>query len=267
MQAVFYFSSLCLSLSLSIYFCSLSISLPLWVHIQPTQRPCLLVLLYKNRENRTTQFHAPCALHACELCSFQKVKCWDRRKKGGEETVRGIISDNSWQVENELKQYVIFSDVVSHPGATSCISGSGGYSEEARCYGVGRFSESEHRHKSCWSEEKQADNEDQEAVRVGGGGRPWWWWVRRDEKAGKQWSKWSKDRGEEKREQEDAERRCADRRMIIQQSVSIKVSPPAVPIRGKKPDRQWTGGSFNNACGFVELFKRKRVFLLLMYYS
>lgn len=37
-------------------------------------------------------------------------------------------------------QCVISSDVVSHPGAASCISGSRGYSsEEARCYGVGRF--------------------------------------------------------------------------------------------------------------------------------
>lgn len=38
---------------------------------------------------------------------------------------------------------------------TSCITGIGGYSEEARCHGVGRFSESEHHCKSGWREGKR----------------------------------------------------------------------------------------------------------------
>ncbi|CAJ1083477.1 Hypothetical predicted protein [Xyrichtys novacula] len=64
---------------------------------------------------------------------------------------------------------------VSHPIAASCISASRGYSsEEARCYGVGRFAKSEHHYKSGFREKRrgkekgrQEDNEDLERGKMG----------------------------------------------------------------------------------------------------
>lgn len=45
------------------------------------------------------------------------------------------------------------------PVPASRITGIGGCSEEARCYGVGRFSERERHCTSRWREETQADQE------------------------------------------------------------------------------------------------------------